>query len=189
MSALENQYWACYQFYTEYKEKYLHNDIQMWEARHNCNFYFRFEDIADIRSELKVLLFADIKKKFYNNDKINNTRNYVFTVCKNDLKNILIKISRLRKNKSQYEHEWKIKMIDANNRKKGDLLATLDEYSYVEVRELFMSALDIREMAVVYLVHSGFNYDKIARTLKISVDYCRKIYNQAENKLRDALGL
>ena len=80
-------------------------------------------------------------------------------------------------------------MIDAKNRKNGNLLTTLDGYLYEEVRELFKSTLDIREMAIVYLVHSGFKYDKIARTLKISVDYCRKVYNQAESKLRDALGL
>ena len=32
-------------------------------------------------------------------------------------------------------------------------------------------------------------YAKIAEALKISVDYCRKIYNQAENKLTEALGI
>ena len=73
--------------------------------------------------------------------------------------------------------------------KNENLLVTLDEISYGEVRELFRSVLDIRQMAVVYLVHSGFDYVKIAKTLKISEDYCRKIYNQAENKLTEAIGL
>ena len=69
------------------------------------------------------------------------------------------------------------------------MLTTLDGYSYEEIRELFRSVLNIREMAVVYLVHSRFSYIKIAKTLKISADYCRKIYNQAEHKLTEALGL
>ena len=187
MSALRSQYWSCYQYYREYKEKYLHQDIQAWEARHSCNFYFQPDDIADIKSELKVLLFADIKKKFDNNNKISNPRNYVFAVCKNDLLDILRKTSKYRKYRSHYENEWKIKMINAKNGGKGDLLTTLDGYSYVEVIELFRLTLDIMEMAIVYLVHSGFDYENIAGTMKISVDYCRKIYKQAENKLIKAL--
>lgn len=189
MSALENQYWIHYKFFKEYKEQFLSKDIQAWEAKHKCNFYFKPDDLADIKSELKCLFLADVKKKHQEHVEIYHPRNYVLAVCKNDLKNTLTKISRLRKNKSRYENEWKVKMIDAKNRKNGNLLTTLDGYSYEEVRELFKSALNIREMAVVYLVHCGFSYVKIAKTMKISADYCRKVYNQAENKLRDALGL
>ena len=67
-------------------------------------------------------------------------------------------------------------MIDAKNRKNGELLVILDKYSYEEIRELFKAVLNIREMAVVYLIHCGFSYAKIAKTLKISEDYCRKLY-------------
>ena len=61
--------------------------------------------------------------------------------------------------------------------------------NYEEVRELFKAVLTIKEMAVVYLVHCRFSYAKIAKTLKISEDYCRKLYNRAENKLKEALGI
>lgn len=189
MSALQSQYWPCYKFFTEYKKLFLHKDVQTWEIKNKYQFNFTADDFEDIRSELKCLLLADIKKKYLTHTPISHPRNYVLTVCKNDLFDILRKTSKDRKNKSRYENEWKVKMIDAKYRKDGNLLTTLDEYSYEDVRELFKSALDIREMAVVYLVHSGFKYDKIARTLKISVDYCRKIYNQAENKLKSVLGL
>ena len=78
-------------------------------------------------------------------------------------------------------------MIDAQNRKSGELLVALNKYSYEEIRELFKSCLTIKEIAVIYLVHCCFGYNKIAKTLKISEDYCRKLYNRAENKLREAL--
>lgn len=188
MSALQNQYWACYKFYTEYKEKFLHKDIQTWEVKNKYQFNLTSSDLADIKSELKYLLLADIKKKYQKHTEICHPRNYVLAVCKKDLLDVLRKTSKYRKNKSHYENKWKVKMIDAKNRKNENLLITLDKYSYEEIRELFRSALDIREMAVVYLVHSKFDYAKIAKTLKISVDYCRKIYNQAENKLTEALG-
>ena len=189
MSALDGQYLACFKFYEEYVQKFLNKDIREWEAKNKYTFNLTAADLEDVRSELKCLLLTDIDQKYKDRIQIYHPRNYVFTVCKNDLKNTLIKLARLRKNESRYEHEWKVKMIDAKNRKSENLLATLDKYSYVEVRELFKSALDIREMAVVYLVHTGFAYAKIAKTLKISEDYCRKIYNQAESKIKIALGL
>ncbi|MCK5607818.1 hypothetical protein KAR91_38410 [Candidatus Pacearchaeota archaeon] len=113
----------------------------------------------------------------------------MLTVCKNDLFDILRKALKDSKNKSRYENEWKAKMIDAKNRKNENLLTTLDGYSYAEVRELFDSALNIKEMVVVYLVHCGFDYVKIAKTMNISNDYCRKIYNHAENILTETLKL
>jgi len=189
MSALQNQYWKYYKFFQEYKSQFLYNDIQSWESKNKYYFNFIVADIADIKSELKCLLLADIKKKYQEHRRISHPRNYVFTVCKNDLKNTLVKQSRLRKNESQFEYDWKVKMIDAQNRKNGELLPTLDKYSYEEVRELFKSVLNIKEMAIVYLVHCCFSYAKIAKTLKISEDYCRKLYNRAENKLTEALGV
>jgi DNA-directed RNA polymerase specialized sigma24 family protein len=188
MSALDSQYLACFGFYEEYIQKYLNKDIKEWEAKNKYTFNLTADDIEDIRSELKCLLLIDINKKYENRIPIRHPRNYVLTVCKNDLKNTLIKMVRLRKNESRYEHEWKLKMIDAKNRKDEHILTILDKYPYVEVRELFKSALDIREMAIVYLFHSDFDYIQIAKTLKISEDYCRKIYNQAEGKLKNALG-
>ena len=189
MSALQNRYWTHYKFYQEYKEQFLSRDIQVWEIKNKYQFNFTSSGLEDISSELKCLLLADIRNKYLAHIHISHPRNYVLAVCKNDLRNTLIKMVRFRKNKSRYENEWKIKMLNAKNRKSDDLLIYLDQYSYEEVRELFRSELDIREMAVVYLVHSGFDSVKIAKTLKISVEYCRKIYNQAENKLKKALGL
>ena len=189
MSALQNQYISCHKFYSSYKNQYLFKDINEWEVRNQYYFNFTANDLADIKSELKCLLLADIHEKYKNNIPIYHPRNYVFSVCKNDLKNALIKRSRLRKNRKQFEKEWKLKMIDAKNRKNDNLLTILDQYTYEEVREVFRSALDIREMAIVYLVHSGFSYLTISKALKISAEYCRKIYNRAENKLKKALGL
>ncbi len=189
MGALQNQYWAHYKFYQQYKEQFLPKDIQAWEIRNKYKFNFTACDLEDIKSELKCLLLTDIRSKYLAGIHIIHPRNYVLAVCKNDLQNTLIKILRLRKNKSRYEREWKVKMVDAKNRKSNDLLIYLDQYSYAEVRELFMSALNIREMVVVYLVHCRFSYTKIAEILKISVDYCRKIYNQAEHKLTETLDL
>jgi DNA-directed RNA polymerase specialized sigma24 family protein len=189
MSALQNQYWKCYKYYTEYKTQFLVKDIQSWEVRNICYFNFRPADIAEIRSELKCLLLADIKKKYQASSQINHPRNYVLKTCKYDLFDILRKTKKHKKLKSKFEYDWKVKMIDAKNRKNGKLLTTLDEYSYEEIRELFKSVLNITEMAVVYLVHCEFEYEKIAKTLKISDDYCRKLYNQAENKLKKALAL
>ena len=187
MSALQNQYWTCYNFYTEYKTRFFHKDIQTWEIKNNYYFNFIPAELADIKSELKCLLLADIKKKYQKRVEISHPRNYVLAVCKNDLIDILRKTTNNRKNRTHYENKWKVKMIDAKNRKNENLLVTLDEISYGEIRELFKSVLDIREMVVVYLVHSGFTYDTIAETLKISADYCRKIYNKAEKKLMSVL--
>jgi len=189
MSALQNQYWKCYPFFKEYKEKYLYNDIQAWQATNKCYLNLTAADLADIKSELKCMLLGDIKKKHQKNIEICHPRNYVLAVCKNDLLDILSKTANDRKKKSNFEYEWKVKMIDAKNRKNESLLTTLDKYSYEEVRELFVSKLNIREITVIYLVHCDIDYAKIAKILKISVDYCRKIYNQAENKLTEALGL
>ena len=189
MSALQNQYWKLYTFFQQYKEQSLRRDIQAWETKNKWYLNFTAWDIKDVASELKCLLFADIRSKYWSGVHISHPRNYVFTVCRNDLFDILRKTKRHQQFKSRYEHEWKIKILNSKNRKKENLLVTLDQYSYEEVRELFRSALDIREMAVVYLVHSGFDYLSIAQTLKISEDYCRKIYNQAKNKLKKAVGL
>ena len=189
MSALQNQYWTYYKFYTEYKEQFFYKDIQAWQAANNCYLNLKPADLADIKSELKCLLLADIKKNHQKNVEICHPRNYVLAVCKKDLFDILRKAANDRKNRANFEHEWKAKMLDAKNRKNESLLATLDKYSYEEIRELFVSALNIREITVIHLVHCDFDYVKIAQTLKISVDYCRKIYNQAENKLTAALGL
>ena len=189
MSALQNQYWKCYKYYSQYKTQFLHNDIKEWEAKNKCHIHLTVADIADIKSELKCLLLADVKMKYQKHIQISHPRNYVLAVCKNDLKNTLIKLSRLRINKSRYENEWKVKMIDAKNRKNENLLVILDKYSYEEIRELFRAVLTIREIAVVYLVHCQFSYVKIAKAMKISEDYCRKLYNKAENKLKKALGL
>ena len=167
----------------------MYNDIQAWQAANKCYLNLTAADLADIKSELKCMLLGDIKKKHQENVEICHPRNYVLAVCKNDLLDILRKAVNDRKNRANFEYEWKVKMVDAKNRKNESLLTTLDEYSYQEVRELFVSTLNIREMTVIYLVHCGFDYTKIAKTLKISVDYCRKIYNHAENKLTEALGL
>jgi len=189
MSALQNQYWKYYKYYTEYKEQFLVKDIQTWEVRNKYRFNFTATDIADVKSELKCLLLADIKKKYQAYSQITHPRNYVLTTCKQDLFDILRKTKKHKKRKSQFEYEWKVKMVDANNRKNGELLTTLDKYPYEDIRELFKSCLNIREMAVVHLIHCQFSYAKIAKTLKISEDYCRKLYNQAEKKLRGAVGL
>jgi len=189
MSVLQHQYWTCYKFYKEYIERFIYKDIQAWQSSNKCDLYLKAADLADIKSELKCQLLADIKKKHQKDIEISHPRNYVLAVCKNDLFDVMRKAANDRKKKANYEYEWKVKMIDAKNRKNESLLAALDTYSYEEVRELFLSVLNIREMAVVYLVHSGFDYSKIAKTLKISVDYCRKLYNRAENKLTNALGL
>ena len=189
MSVLQNQYWKYYKYYKEYKEHFLLNDIQVWEVRNMCYFDFTAADIADIKSELKCLLLADIKKKYQACRQISHPRNYVLAVCKNDLFDILRKAKNHRKLKANFEYDWKLKMIDAHNRKNGELLVILNQYSYEEIRELFKSVLNIREMAVIYLIHCGFSYVQIAKTLKISEDYCRKLYNRAENKLTGALGI
>ena len=189
MSALQNQYWKCYKYYTEYKKQFLVKDIQSWEVRNICYFNFRPDDIAEIRSELKCLLLADIKKKYQAHRQISHPRNYVLKTCKYDLFDILRKAKKHRKHKAHFEYEWKLKMIDAHNRKDGELLVILNQYSYEEIRGLFKSVLNIREMAVIYLIHCGFSYVQIAKTLKISEDYCRKLYNRAENKLKEALGV
>lgn len=187
MSVLQSQYWTCFKFYTEYKEQFLYKDIRAWEVKNRYQFNLTYHDRADIKSELKCLLLSDIKKKYEKHIEICHPRNYVLAVCKNDLFDILRKAANDRKNKLRYEKEWKVKMIDAKNRKNENLLVTLDSYSYEEIRELFKSVLTIREMAVVYLVHCFFSYARIAKTLKISEDYCRKIYNTAENKLTKAV--
>ena len=144
-------------------------------------------DTAHGDSKNVIQAVEDIKKKYDKNLEIYNYKNYVITVCKYDIMDILGKRLKLRKNNSKYESKWKAKMIDAWNRKNDNLLTTLNEFSYMEVRELFREVLDIREMAVIFLVHVGFNYCKIGETLKISADYCRKLYNQAEKKIRKAL--
>jgi len=189
MSVLQNQYWRYYEYFKEYKEHFLLNDIQAWEVKNMCYFDFTAADIADIKSELKCLLLADIKKKYQACSQISHPRNYVLAVCKNDLFDILRKAKNHRKLKANFEYDWKLKMIDAHNRKNGELLVILNQYSYEEIRELFKSVLNIREMAVIYLIHCGFSYVQIAKTLKISEDYCRKLYNRAENKLTEALGI
>ena len=169
MSALQSQYWKYYKYYQEYKKEFLYKDIQAWEIRNKYHFNFIAADIADIKSELKCLLLTDIKKKYQTYSPIYHSRNYVLTTCKQDLFDILRKTKKNKKLKSQYEYDWKVKMIDAKNRKNENLLTTLDKYSYEEIRELFKSCLNIKEMAVVYLIHCGFSYAKIAKALKISV--------------------
>ena len=189
MGALQKQYWKYYKFYQEYKKEFLLKDILSWEFRNKYHFNFTAADIADIKSELKCRLLVDIKKKYQAYNQIYHPRNYVLTTCKHDLFDILRKTKKNKKLKSQFESDWKVKMIDAKNRKNEELLTTLDKYSYEEIRELFKSCLNIKEMAVVYLVHCCISYAKIAKTLKISEDYCRKLYNRAENKIRKALGM
>ena len=91
MSALQNQYWKYYKFYTEYKEQFILNDIQRWQIKNKCYFNFTAADIADIKSELKCLLLADVKKKYQAHSQISHPRNYVLAVCKHDLFDILRK--------------------------------------------------------------------------------------------------
>ena len=64
MSALQSQYWKYYKFFTEYKKDFLQKDIHAWEANNKYEFNFTPYDFDDIRSELKCLLLADIKKKY-----------------------------------------------------------------------------------------------------------------------------
>ena len=97
MSALQKQYWDCYQYYKEYKEQFLHKDIRSWEVKNKYQFSLTSADLEDIRSELKCLLLADIKKKYQENIKISHPRNYVLAVCKNDLFDILRKTTNDRK--------------------------------------------------------------------------------------------
>ena len=189
MSALQNQYFSCYTYYSSYKNQYLLKDIIQWETRNQCYFNFTSHDLADIKSELKCRLLTDIKKKYQQYQSVYNLNQYVLKTCRYDLFDILRKMKKYRTKRTQFEKEWKLKMIDANNRKTGKLLVILDTYNYEEVRELFKAVLTIKEMAVVYLVHCRFSYAKIAKTLKISEDYCRKLYNRAENKLKEALGI
>ena len=89
MDALDKRYWCCFRHYKEYTKQFMLKDIQDWEAIHNFYFYFKPDDIADIKSELKCLLFADIKKKYDKNLEIYNYKNYVITVCKYDIMDIL----------------------------------------------------------------------------------------------------
>ena len=181
MNELKKKYLQYYEFFTDYRDKFLRKDVKEFLIKSKLNSsMFKF-DYTDIEQELACKLFEEVKRIYVNQVHLDNPETYYKVTVKNHLKYILQKKVKERKRDKLYMSEMETR--------KDCMYCKLDSSAYADIRELFKKNLSIRENVVIHLRLSGYSNSKIADCLKITEDYASKLFRTAEQKLRKVLEL
>ena len=146
-------------------------------------------DRDDLVSELKRTLFVAIRGKYKTDTSVGNRWNYTVTVAKNRLQSWLVQFMKRKTKQKHYEDYWEGRAAEDDARERSTALIYIDGLPGIELSELFVNHLNIKQTEIIWLRYCGHSNEDIAEQLKLSKDYVRKLYRQAELVLAEALNI
>jgi len=194
MKTLQDQLIDHISILDHYCSKSLSKKVSKFNSKHKQPLQQdRYYSLEDVHSYLKIEVIKSVTNK-YNKSGFpldHSPLKYIKSIFENGIKGYLMEQGHYVKCQTEYINDIKGRMIMESECHNYKLGVHIDGMSYIDARELLKEAFDgsIKHDAVFYMVQQKYSYNKIAKLLKVSVDYVRKIWNESENMLSDLLGL